>query len=153
MKSKIKSIFSDRFSHGARNLLGAFSTQQRQGILLNNGPMRDGILRTFIQPTKAQRSPANMNQEWANTAYRPSKPLSASKVSGSTHSGFFWRNSGSTKGLPPQTGPDPSLPFLNAYIKSRNRYVRGKVSLSKTHYTPYQKVEGMTAKNQWKPVP
>ncbi|KAL7402862.1 hypothetical protein ABVT39_020937 [Epinephelus coioides] len=66
-----------------------------------------------------------------------SKPLSASKVSASTLSGVFWRNSGNTKRLPPQTGPNMSPP--PAYIvQSRNGFMRSKVSLSNTHYAPYQ---------------
>ncbi|XP_042351850.1 uncharacterized protein LOC121950016 [Plectropomus leopardus] len=68
-----------------------------------------------------------------------SKPLSAAKVSASTLSGFYWRNHGKTKKLPPKTGPNMSAPPVNAYIvQSKNGYVRSKVYQSKTRYAPYQ---------------
>ncbi|XP_023284062.1 uncharacterized protein LOC111671225 [Seriola lalandi dorsalis] len=156
---EIRNIISDGFpssdTYGASNPLGSFSTQQRQGISLNDVfATRAGLLQTFLQPTKVQKRPAKVNKEPSNMAYHPPKPLSASKVSGSGLNGVFWRNGGNTKRLPPQTGPNMSPPSVNAYvIKSRNGYVRGKVSLSKTYYTPYRHVEGNTAKDQWKPAP
>ncbi|XP_018519478.1 uncharacterized protein LOC108875206 [Lates calcarifer] len=157
---EIKNIISDRFPHGdihgARNLLGSFSTQQRQGISLNDGFLsatKAGLQQTFKQLTKVQKHPANVNEEPGNMAYWPPKLLSASKVSGSTLGGVFWRNHGNKKKIPPQMGPNASQPPVNVYImKSRNGYVRGKESQSKTHYTPYHYVEDKTAKDQWKPV-
>lgn len=148
----IKNIISDRFPigdiRGTRNPLGSFSTPQRRGMSPNGD-----LLQTFIQPTKVRKHPVNVNKEPSTMAYRLPKPLSASKDSGSTLRGVFWRNGGNKKRLPPQTDPKMSPP-VNAYVvKSRSSYVRGKVSLSKTSYAPYQLDEGKTGKHQWKPAP
>ncbi|XP_044049321.1 uncharacterized protein LOC122874890 [Siniperca chuatsi] len=151
----IKNKISDRFPTGAilgaRNPQGSFSTPQRRGISGYVGATRAGLLQTSIQPSKVRKRPANVNKEPGNMAYWPPKPLSAAKVSGSTLSGVFRRNGGNTKRLPPQTGSNMS-PSVNTHVvKSRNSYVRGKVSLSKTRYTPYQLDEGKTGKHQWDP--
>lgn len=145
----IKNVISDRFLTGdiraATNPLSSFSLPQRRGMSLNGGYVgatRAGLLQTLMQQTKVRKRPANVNEELGNMAYQSPQWLSASKVSDSTLSGVFWRNDGNTKRLPPETGPRMSTPSVNAYVvKSRNSYVRGKVSISKTHYAPYQLVE------------
>lgn len=157
----IKNIISDRFPtgdiHGARNILGSFFTPQRRGMSLNGGYIgatRAGLLQTFIQPTKVWNRPTNVNKEPGNMAYQTPNPPSASKVFGSTVNGGIWRNGGKTKTRSPLTGRSSSTPFVNAYImKSRNSYARGKVTLSKTHYDPYQLDEEKTGAHQWKPAP
>lgn len=150
---EIKNMISDRFPHSARKLQDLFPTKQKQGITLNAGSLgstRAGLLHTFAQSTKVQRRPASGNRDF----YRPHKPLSTSKLSGSTLNGVFWREGSNTKRLPPQTGPKTSPPFVSAYVtQSRNGYARHKVFLSKTSYTPYRHFEGKAAKDQWKPDP
>lgn len=150
-----KNIISDRFPtvdiHRARNALSSIFTPKRGEMPLNGGYVgamatRAGLLQTFIQPTKLQRLPANVKKEPWSTVYRPPKPLSAPKVSGSPVSGAVWWNGGNTKRLLPQTQ------FAKSYVvKSRNSYTRSKASISKTHYAPYQLDEGKTGKSQWKP--
>ena len=151
----IKNRISDRFPtldiHRARNALSSMFTPRRREMPLNGGYVgamatRPGLLQTFIQPTKLQRRPANVNKEPWSTVYRPPKPLSASKVSGFPVSGAVWWNGGNTKMLLPQTQ------FVKSYVvKSRNSYTRSKAAISKTHYAPYQLDEGKTGKPQWKP--
>lgn len=150
-----KNIISDRFPsvdiHWARNALSSIFTPRRREMPLNGGYVgamatRAGLLQTFIQPTKLQRRPANVNKKSWSTVYRPPKLLSASKVSGSPVSGAVWWNGGNTKRLLPQTQ------FVKSHaVKSRNGYTRSKASISKTHYAPYQLDEGKTGKPQWKP--
>lgn len=106
------------------------------------GAARAGLLHTSRQA----------NFQTRNLAYWPPKPLSASKLSGTTLSGVFQRNGGNTERLPPQTDPHKSPPSVNTYVvKSRNSYVRGKVFLSKTSYTSYHLEECKTGKLQWYP--
>lgn len=77
--------------------------------------------------------------------------MSASKVFGSTLSGVIWGNDSYRKRPPRQTGPNVSSPSVNAYIvQSRNSYVRGKGSLSKTAYTPHLLTEGQAGYGQQK---
>nr|XP_046250536.1 uncharacterized protein LOC124062083 [Scatophagus argus] len=123
-------------------------------------PITDGFdstwsrTQTFIQPTKVRKLPANVNKEPGNVAYWPPNPLSASKVSGSTLRSVLWRNGGNTNRLFLQTGPGMSKSSVNKYVvKSRNGYVRSKVYLSKTHYTPHQLDGDKTGKHQQKPAP
>ncbi|XP_054476796.1 uncharacterized protein LOC129108897 [Anoplopoma fimbria] len=127
---------------GARNSLGSFSTPLRRGISLNGdyaSATKPGLRQTFIKPTKLLKRPAIMNKEPGNMVYRPPKRLSASKGSAFTLSGVLRRNGGITKRLTPEKGTNISPPSVNAYVvKSRNGYVRSKVSLSKTSYAPYQ---------------
>lgn len=114
----IQNVLFGRFPasdvHGARNIPDSLFTPQRRGVSLNGGykgATRTGLLQTFIQPTKAWNRPTNVNKEPRNMAYwTPQK-------------------------LFPQTSQSRSAPFGNAYIvKSRNSYVRGKVSVSKIRY-------------------
>ncbi|XP_042268623.1 uncharacterized protein LOC121897894 [Thunnus maccoyii] len=142
--------------YGTRKPSDLFSTPLRQGISLNEGYVsatRADLLQNFIQPTKEQKRPANVNKKLGNVANRPLKPLSTSKVFGSTLSNILWRNDGYRKRPPLPINTDLSPPSVNAYIvKSRNRYVRGKLSLSETRYTPHLLNEGEASKDQWKPA-
>lgn len=142
---RIRNSISKRFPtgdiRGAKKPHSSFSAPQRRGIYLNGdyvSATRPSFSQTFIKPPKLRKRPATVKQH-GNMAYWPPKPLSASKVSGSALTGVFWRNGGNTKRLPPQMGPMSPYTYV---VKSRSSYVRGKVSLSKTHYAPYQPDEG-----------
>ncbi|KAM7396561.1 hypothetical protein PAMP_019594 [Pampus punctatissimus] len=126
-----QNMYSDMFPN---DMYGVRKPLLRQSISLNEdyvSATRTGLPQTFIQPTK-EKHPANMNK-------KPSRPLKllhpTSEVFGSTLSGVLWRNDGYRKRL--QTGPDRSLSSVNAYVVSRNGYIRDKVSQSKSRYTPH----------------
>lgn len=142
--------------YGARKSSDLFSSPLREDISLNKGIVsatRAGLLQTFIQPTKEQKRPANVNKKPGNVADESLKLLSTSKMFGSPLNGVQWRDDGYRKRLPLQTGPGMPLPSVNAYIvKSRNSYVRSKASLSKTRYTPHVLTDSEAAKGQWKPA-
>lgn len=137
----IQKVFSGRFPasdvHGARNLPDSF-TPQRRGMPLKGGfkgATRTGLLQTLMQPTKVWNRLPNINKEHRNMAYWTPNLLSASKASAISRE--IWRNDGKKKRLFPQSSQSRSAPFGNAYIvQSRNSYVRGKVSVSKTRYEP-----------------
>ncbi|XP_058502066.1 uncharacterized protein LOC131470334 [Solea solea] len=127
-----RDVNSKRFPSGVRNLQGLFS------YLQTRGPPH-----SFMQPTKLQKLPASVNREHGNRVHRLFKPSLTSKGSVSTLPSVSWRNgSNAQKGLPQKY-----------IIQSRNGYIRGKVSLSKTRYTPYQHAEVNTAEHRWKPHP
>ncbi len=145
-----KNMISNRFMHDARNHLGSFFTPQRRGYV---GATRTGFPKNVLL-NKVRKRPANVNNETSNMSHQYSKPLSASRVSGSTFGGVNWRNGENTKRLPSQTGPSKSAPFVKTYVvKSRKSYKRGKESLSKTYYTPYRLDEDRSVDHQWKPTP
>ncbi|XP_069384710.1 uro-adherence factor A-like [Paralichthys olivaceus] len=152
---EVRDISSDRFLPGDTH--GTKKTQDSRGVSLNGGSVSDTTadpLHTFTQPTIVQKHPANVIREPSTRASRPSKTLSTSKVSASIPSGVFWRKGGNTKRLPPKRGTKQSPKNMNTYVKkSRNSYVRSKVFLSNTRYSPYQHVEDKTAKDQWKSDP
>nr|XP_020510774.1 uncharacterized protein LOC109999939 isoform X2 [Labrus bergylta] len=127
----IKNIISEKRSHrfGAIRPLDLFSASQGQRL---DGYA--GRLQTFIQPTNEWRRPADVNGEPGNTAFQHPKP----GFPAPTLNGLFWRKRVDTKRLP-QTGLIMSSPSAHTYVvKSKKRYVRGKVSRSKTRYDPYQ---------------
>ncbi|XP_034443849.1 uncharacterized protein LOC117763082 [Hippoglossus hippoglossus] len=150
---EVRTISSDRFPPGDTHK----KTRDPQGVSLNGGSVGDttaDLLYTFTQPTTVQKRPANVNREPSTTASRHSETLSTSKVSASTPGGVFRRKSGNTKRLPPQRGSQASPKSINTYVKkSRNSYVRRKVFLSNTRYSPHQHVEDKTTKDQWKSDP
>ncbi|XP_010764125.1 uncharacterized protein [Notothenia coriiceps] len=130
---KAYSRFFGNDIHGVRNPQGLYSNPLRRGLSAKKA------LQTSIKPNKEQQTPANVNKEPRIVADLHLKPLSASKVSDSTFSDVFWRNGGHKKRLPSQMGPNRSPPFVKAYVhKSRNDYKRKRLSLSKTHYSPYR---------------
>lgn len=142
----IRNMFSGRFPfshvHGARNVPDISFTPQRSGTSLNGGykgAIRTGFLQTLIHPSNVWNLPTNINKEPRNMAYWTPNLLFASKAFGSAVSRDIWRNGSKNKKLSLQTSQSRSAPFGNAYIvKSRNGYVRGKVSVSKTRYDPKQ---------------
>ncbi|CAK6969030.1 uncharacterized protein LOC122986240 [Scomber scombrus] len=154
-----QNMISDMFPTGvysARNPSDLFSTSLRPGISLNDGYLRAtraDLLQTFIQPPKEQKRPANMNKKTGKVAKRPFKPMSTANVFGSTLNSILWGNDGYRKRPPRQAGPNVLPPSVNAYIvKSRNGYVRRKVSLSKTRYTPHLMTEGQAGNDQKNPA-
>ncbi|XP_062245579.1 uncharacterized protein LOC133954974 [Platichthys flesus] len=150
---EVRNTSSGRFPSGDTHK----KKRNPQGISLNDESVGDTTtdpLHILTQPTNVQKRLVNVNRKLSTTASRPSKTLSTSKVSASTPVGVFWRKSGNTKRLPPQRGSKASPKPINTYVKqSRNSYVRSKVFLSKSRYSPYQHAEDKTIKDQWKSDP
>lgn len=155
-----QNIISDRFptgiyvKHRTKKPSGLFSAPQRRGVSLNGhhrSASTDGRLQTFTQPTKEGKRPANGNKKSSIMALRPPKQ-STDKSSDSTLNGVFRKNDRDRKRLPLYTGANMSPPLVKTYVvKSRNGYVRARVSLSKTRYTPNLLTEGKTSLDQWIP--
>ncbi|XP_041650962.1 uncharacterized protein LOC121514743 [Cheilinus undulatus] len=129
--------------HGARRHLSFVPPRQRPGTSLHGGFMsavRGGHKQALMRPSRAWKLPAFAKKGHHSMASQRLHPQSASRVSASTLNGVFWRKSVNTKMLPPQTGLIMSPTSAHTYaVKSKSRYVRGKVSRPKTRYDPYHR--------------
>lgn len=112
--ANMKNIISDN-----SNMPSSFFTMKNRGVTLKGG---------FSGPADA----AIPHRSIQDTIYWPTRPIYALR---NTVNDAFQRKSGARRGLYSQRGGSISLPFYTT--KTRSNYLRSKVSLLKSHFTPH----------------